>query len=109
MTRNNKRENRADSAKTFRTNIASINKLVIKSTSNIKKLGKRDLESSTALAERQLPPPDPAALAAALAMLLMEIGGALNMIVAALGLREYFSVRYIFCMLTDESAATLAL
>lgn len=110
MSRNNKRENRADSTKTFRTNIASINKLVVKTTSNIKKLGKRDLESSTALAERQLPPPDPAAApAAVLAMLLMEIGGALNMVIAALGLCEYYSVHERFRRLTNDSAATLAL
>ncbi|CAO1598720.1 hypothetical protein XANCAGTX0491_002480 [Xanthoria calcicola] len=84
-------ENKANSAKTFRTAIASINKLVVKTTSDIKKMpgspaGKLDRKSSTALAERQSPPPDPTGLAAALMMLLLEIGGALNNIIAALGL-----------------------
>ncbi|KAL8869731.1 MAG: hypothetical protein Q9174_004050 [Haloplaca sp. 1 TL-2023] len=88
----NKRDNIPDAKKTLKASIASINGLVVKTTSDIKKLrGKRDLESPATLAERQLPPPPApadvaAALAGALMMLMAEIGGALNMIMAALGM-----------------------
>ncbi|KAL8965360.1 MAG: hypothetical protein Q9183_003890 [Haloplaca sp. 2 TL-2023] len=94
-----KRDNKADSKKTLKTSIASINKLVVQTTSDIKTLRKkRDVGSPAAtLVERQLPPPPPpadvaAALAAALMLLLTEIGGALNKIVAALGLGEFSGV-----------------
>ena len=107
-------ENKANSAKTFRTAIASINKLVVKTTSDIKKMpgspaGKLDRKSSTALAERQSPPPDPTGLAAALMMLLLEIGGALNNIIAALGLGKFSCITGISGILTDILVATLAL
>ncbi|KAL8825091.1 MAG: hypothetical protein Q9191_004625 [Dirinaria sp. TL-2023a] len=60
----------------YKSAIASINSLVAATTSDIK---------SGALAKRQLPPPL-GSLAAELALILAEIGGALNTIIASLGL-----------------------
>lgn len=94
LSKKNKPENKAKAAQTFTAAIASINTLVVKATSDIKALpgspaAKRDLEASNALAERQVAPFDPTGLATTLTLVLLEIGGALNNIIAILGLSEY--------------------
>ena len=72
---------------TYKTNIASINTAVTGATNNVKKTlaspppAKRDL----ALASRQAA----VSLPGELALILEEIGGALNEIIATLGLSEY--------------------
>ncbi|KAL8949497.1 MAG: hypothetical protein Q9222_004395 [Ikaeria aurantiellina] len=82
---------KAAAGKTFKSAIASINTLVVKTTSSIKALPgkasvKRDAESAETLAVRQVNPADPTGLATTLTLILLEIGGALNNIIAILGL-----------------------
>ncbi|KAL8961366.1 MAG: hypothetical protein Q9193_002068, partial [Seirophora villosa] len=82
--------------RTFTAAIASINALVVDSTASVKSIPssateKRALELSSvdeedALAKRQLNPADPTGLATAVTLILLEVGGALNNIIAVLGL-----------------------
>ncbi|KAI4093481.1 MAG: hypothetical protein LQ344_002894 [Seirophora lacunosa] len=81
--------------RTFTAAIASINALVVDTTASVKSLPssatkKRALEPSSAeedaLAKRQLNPADPTGLATAVTLILLEVGGALNNIIAVLGL-----------------------
>ncbi|KAL8709867.1 MAG: hypothetical protein Q9220_005483 [cf. Caloplaca sp. 1 TL-2023] len=76
---------------TFKSSIASINTLVVKATKSIKALpakSKREAEpvDIDALVARQANPADPTGLATILTMIILEIGGALNQIIATLGL-----------------------
>jgi protein subunit release factor A len=69
---------------TFKSNIASINSAVVAATKDVKALGgsKHHHERDVAIEERQAA----GGLPAELALIIMEIGGALNMIIATLGL-----------------------
>ena len=69
---------------TFKSNIASINSAVVAATKDVKALGgsKHHHERGVAIEERQAA----GGLPAELALIIMEIGGALNMIIATLGL-----------------------
>ena len=68
--------------------------LVVETTSDIKALAgspvtKRALEPTNAITERQVNPADPTGLAGTLTLVLLEIGGALNNIIAILGLSKF--------------------
>ena len=67
----------------FEAAIKGINHLVVKATSDVSKLDKREFE----LVERQTTPAG--GLPAELALIIEEIGGALNMIIATLGLSTF--------------------
>ena len=70
--------------KTFKSSIASINSAVVVATNDVKALGgsKRLNKRDVAIEERQAA----GGLPAELALIIEEIGGALNMIIATLGL-----------------------
>lgn len=83
-------EDQAAASATFTSAIASINTLVVEATSSIKALPdtpatKRALEVITAISKRQVVD-DPTGLAGELVLILLEVGGALNNIIAILGL-----------------------
>ncbi|KAI4169598.1 MAG: hypothetical protein LQ346_008952 [Caloplaca aetnensis] len=92
---------KAKAGKTFTAAIASINNLVVQTTTSIESLPgspavvtrRAPLESSNgnnnALEERQLNPLDPTGLATTLTLILLEVGGALNNIIAILGLSKF--------------------
>ncbi|KAI4116711.1 MAG: hypothetical protein LQ345_002915 [Seirophora villosa] len=93
-------DNKAKAGRTFTAAIASINALVVDTTASVKSLPssatkKRALESSSsssaAVAKRQLNPADPTGLATTLTLILLEVGGALNNIIAILGLSATLS------------------
>ncbi|KAL8846672.1 MAG: hypothetical protein Q9221_008258 [Calogaya cf. arnoldii] len=96
LSKKNKPADKAKAARTFTSAIASINALVVETTADIKALAsspvtKRALESSVALEKRQINPADPTGLATTLTLILLEIGGALNNIIAILGLTATLS------------------
>ena len=81
-------------ADTFTSAIASINTLVVDATSSVEALADTDSTTKRALANalagRQADPADPTGLAGELAAVIEEIGGALNNIIATLGLSKLF-------------------
>ncbi|KAL8940127.1 MAG: hypothetical protein Q9216_002981 [Gyalolechia sp. 2 TL-2023] len=86
-------EDKAAAGEAFTAAIASINTLVVEATSSIESLPdspatKRALESITALSKRQIIGTDPTGLAGELVLILLEVGGALNNIIAILGLSK---------------------
>ena len=75
----------ATASAAFTSAITSINTLVVTATSDVKGLSKRE----TAIVERQAAPTG--SLPAQLALIIEEIGGALNNIIATLGLSKLHS------------------
>ncbi|KAL8670637.1 MAG: hypothetical protein Q9168_004831 [Polycauliona sp. 1 TL-2023] len=96
LTKQNTPANKAKASKVFTVAIADINKRVVKATSAIKSLhgatvAGRALESTDVIEKRQSNPADPTGLATTLTLILLEVGGALNNIIAILGLTATLS------------------
>ncbi|KAL8839739.1 MAG: hypothetical protein Q9170_001610 [Blastenia crenularia] len=96
LTKSSTPKQKTTAGKTFKSAIASINTLVVKATSSIKALPatpatKRALEDVEAIIKRQAAPADPTGLAGELSTVILEIGGALNQIIATLGLTATLS------------------
>ncbi|KAL8993645.1 MAG: hypothetical protein Q9169_006194 [Polycauliona sp. 2 TL-2023] len=96
LSEDNSLQNQAKASQTFTAAIASINDLVVTTTSDIKSLGgsattKRAWGSSSAGEKRQVNPADPTGLVTTLTLILLEVGGALNNIIAILGLTATLS------------------
>ncbi|KAI4188459.1 MAG: hypothetical protein L6R41_002138 [Letrouitia leprolyta] len=88
-------EDKAAAGEKFTSAIASINTLVVDATTSIKALPdtpatKRALEAITPISKRQVVD-DPTGLAGELVLILLEVGGALNNIIAILGLTATLS------------------